>query len=256
MPYDITVDDKIRAFWNGAGLPSPAQCELHPDTYKRKVFDPADIAWVAEAATHGGTHYDSVVVTAATTGSIVLTTPGVLIVDSGATAADRGPCVQTKQPWLTVATGKKYGVLTRQKVTDFLIYSQYFNGLAELVTAMHSSGDFVTKNFIGFGHEDSTSAADGDGCYFCNSGSDAADVTTNIGTLVEDTYAWVGFVCTGASSCRVFLNGVWYASTLKTKLPDVGTVLYPTWDCLGELTTNDPILSVSHFEARWEENRS
>ena len=234
-------------------LPSPEMCDESPETFRRKMFDPADIAWVAEVATFGGTHYDSVVVTAANTGTITLTTSGVLIVDSAGTAADYGVCVQTKQPWLTVAAGKKYGVLARYKVTDTLIGAQYFCGLAEIETALHASGVFASKDYVGFGADATTIASDSDGCFFCrDSANSGTEATTNIGTLVEDTYAWVGFVVTGAAEARVWLDGVWYATTLTTKLPAAATALYPTWDCLTEPTTTDPILSVSHFEARWE----
>lgn len=240
-------------FWDQAGLPSADACNERPDQFKRKVLDPADIVWAAEVTTFGGTHFDSLVVTAATTGTITLTTPGVLLVDSAATAADLGVCVQTKNPWLAVTAGKKYGVLSCYKVTDTLIGAQYFNGLMEIVTATHGSGVFVSKDYVGYGADATTIASDSDGCFFVRDSADSGtEATTNIGTLVEDTYAWVGFVVDGISSARVWLNGVWYATTIATKMPAAATALYPTFACLCEPTTSDPILAVSHFEARWE----
>ena len=241
-------------FWDQAGLPSADACNEKPDLFGRYLFDPSHIKAIVEVATFGGTHYTGYTFTQATTGTIAKTTPRAIVVDSASSTTDQGPFMQREEPILAVTAAKKYGMLARFKITDTFASNQYFIGLAEVLTALHGTGDFDTKNFIGFGHEATiTIAGDADGVWFVSSGSDATPSTSSIGTSVEDTEVWVGFVCTGATEARAWKDGVWSSSKVVTKLPDATTALYPSLDVLSEGTT-DPILTLTHWEFRWEQD--
>ena len=176
----VRYDDKINQFFEATGLPTIGQTDSHPDLYGRYVFDPSHIQEIVEVTTFGGTHYTGYTFTKASTGTLIKTTPEALILDSASASADQGPAIQRKEPIITVATGKKYGMLTRYKVTDTITKCQYLIGLAEVLTAFHGTGVIVDELIIG-----------------------------------------------------------------------VGSVLYPSIDCLSE-GTNDPILEMTHLEYRWE----
>lgn len=241
-------------FWDQAFLPSADAVNEQPDRYGRYLFDPSDIQAHVEVATFGGTHYSGWTFTAASAGTLIKTTPRAMILDAASSTADQGPAVQRVEPILTVVAGKKYGMLTRFKVTDTITKCQYLIGLAEVLTAFHASGVIVDELVIGVGHDVTSIAVDDNGAFLMTSNA-GADVEQNqIGEITEATELWAGFVADGATSAKGWINGVWDDVDIATdQLPAAGSVLYPSVDCLSE-GTNDPILEVTHLEYRWEQD--
>ena len=237
-------------FFEQAGLPSADACDEQPDRYGRYLFDPSHLKVMVETAVHGGTYYEGYTFTAQDTGTIAKTTSGAIVMDAGATDADDGPAIQRDEPIIKVVAGKKYGMIARYKATN-LTKAQYLIGLAEVLTAFHSTGVIVDEIVVGIGADATSIAADSDGCYMMASNA-AADVQqTNIGTLTTNSESWVGFVVDGAKVMKGWLDGVWSANEEINQLPAAGSVLYPSVDILSE-GTSQPVLTLTHMEFRWE----
>lgn len=239
-------------FFDQAGLPSADACDEQPDRFGRYVFNPSHIKVIVETAVHGGTYYEGYTFTQAnSSGTLIKTTPGAVILDSASGTDDYGPAIQRDEPIITPVAGKKYGMLTRYKVDDHITTCQYLIGLAEVLTAFHAAGVIVDSLVIGIGHDVTSIAADSDGCFLMTSNG-AADVTqTNIGTLTTAEESWVGFVADGAKDANGWLDGVWSPNIAIAQLPAAGSVLYPSVDCLSE-GTSQPVLTLTHLEYRWE----
>jgi hypothetical protein len=258
MPYDITVDDKIRAFWNGAGMPSPAQCELHPDQYGRYFDEYTKLARYPAATSGTFTQYVDHKVTRVTTGNVLLhaTLPHTLSILAGADPVGQGMNVQSVTPLLTPAAGYTYAGLFRFTLINAtsMLENQWFVGLSGATTALLAgagTGEFADVNFIGFGNEDTVTSAN---MLFQKNDGGATSTSVDTGVaLVSGTNVWCGFVVNGVASAKFWVNGAWGPSGVptiyKTDIP-AAVPLFLTYVAQGN-GSGATALAIDKVDIRW-----
>ena len=250
----------IDAFWAQAGLPSLEACLREPEKHYRWAFDfDAPYSKEDQAATHGGTiEFDWTLTQGNSTGDCdtSATDPcGVWQVKSeGASKFDMAQ-IQMDSDLHKVVAATRYGMVYRYKVDD-IANAGYFVGLAESgCSAIQTSGDFTTKDYIGHGADTTT---EGTSLYFCYNDAGATEgavVTAPLRTITDDTYLWGGFVCEGISWARHWANGIWSTAVVITDLPPVGTLLAPLIASTDTGTNKDTIVSIDFMEFRGFQDR-
>ena len=250
----VTYDRTSYALWKDA--PSYEEMLLKPSTYGYyfQDFNADQFGWESAVATMGGIVYQGWALTNATAGTVAPSTtgPSSILIDSGGTTADQGvTSFQQKGVLYTVTAAKTVWYETRLKVIGGFDVAQLFAGVAPVDTALFASGARGVVNHIGFWADDAQASANAGYLYFGVMDASTSNRTLAAALMVTDTFIQLGWKAVGATSVIPYVDGV-AGTALTSNLPIATTDLKLSFACLGNDSTNQPIMEVDWIKAVWE----
>ena len=186
------------------------------------------------------------VITNATAGTAALDAAaqnGVILLDSNSTTATQGIQIQRTAAQFVPAAGRTILFETRVKIADTATGPELFLGLANIDTTIIASSVVSTTSHVGFSSITDNNVLLG---LAEKAGVAATGVTTT--TLVDDTWATLGFKINGLTDITYYVNGA-AVNKISTAINIPTVAMAPSFVCQSGGTT-DPILHIDWWKCQ------
>jgi hypothetical protein len=168
---------------------------------------------------------------------------GVLLLDSASSTATQGVQIQRIAANFVPKAGRSIWFETRVKITDTATGPQMFLGLANIDSTIIASSLVTTTSHIGF-----SSITDDNALLGLSEKAGVAATGVNTTTLVNNTWATLGFIVNGLTDITFYVNGAAVSKiTTVTAIPAVA--LAPSFVCQSGGAV-DPIMHLDYWKCQ------
>lgn len=188
--------------------------------------------WIVSAATSG-------------TAELVDQANGVVRLDTGGTADDRGPQIQKRGENFAPASGTRIHFEAKIKIEE-VEKGQVFVGLATVDSTIFASGAITASEYIGFVIDAADVAAGAGSLHFQVDSALGSEIKeSDVVTLDDDTFIRLGFIVQGDGSVDIFVNGAFVVTLTVGSMP--AGLMTPSFAILNEATPT----SSNYMDVDW-----